>query len=325
MKKSGLLIFIRIVMYPALFFFSKGLHQLMSNEDVMSNTSKEGFIEIFKRKIWFRMDGSEYSGIPLLILHGGPGVPHDYLTPLSILAHERPVIWYDQLGCGNSDKSEDITHYTLDYYTQELVAIREALGLNEVHILGQSWGTMLAVNYVLSMKPKGIRSLILSAPCLSVTRWHNDQRKYINELPKDIREIIIRCEKEGSCDSSEYQEAMQVFYNKHVCRLDPWPPCLERSMEKLAFDVYEHMWGPSEFTITGTLKNYERANDLKNITIPTLFTCGRYDEASPESTRYYQSMLPGSKMVIFEDASHSHHLEQETAYLNAIKDFLSSV
>jgi len=82
--------------------------------------------------------------------------------------------------------------------------------------------------------------------------------------------------------------------------------------------------GPSEYTITGTLKNYERANDLKNITIPTLFTCGRYDEASPESTTYYQSMLPGSRIVIFEDASHSHHLEQEAAYLNTVREFLSS-
>ena len=284
----------------------------------------EGFVEFQGRNIWFRMDGAHNSGIPLLILHGGPGVPHDYLTPLSALSGDRPVILYDQLGCGNSDKPTDVSLYTLDYFTQELDVIRRALDLKEVHILGQSWGTMLAIHYILTMDPQGVRSLILSAPCLSVTRWHDDQRRYINELPSDVREIIMTSEREGTCDTPEYQEAMMVFYRKHVCRMDPWPECLEKSMEKMAFNVYEHMWGPSEFTITGTLKNYERANDLKNITIPTLFTCGRYDEASPESTTYYQSMLPGSRIVIFEDASHSHHLEQETAYLNTVREFLSS-
>ena len=135
----------------------------------------------------------------------------------------------------------------------------------------------------------------------------------------------MKSEREGTCDSPEYQEAMMVFYRKHVCRMDPWPECLEKSMEKMAFDVYEHMWGPSEFTITGTLKNYERILDLKKISIPTLFTCGRYDEASPGSTLNYQSMLPKSRIAIFEDASHSHHLEQETKYLNTVREFLRSI
>ncbi|MCA1916527.1 proline iminopeptidase-family hydrolase [Methanospirillum hungatei] len=286
---------------------------------------REGFVEFQGRNIWFRMDGDLNSGIPLLILHGGPGVPHDYLTPLVALSDDRPVILYDQLGCGNSDKSEDISLYTLDYFTQELEAVRWGLDLKEVHILGQSWGTMLAVQYILTKNPQGVHSLILSSPCLSASRWHDDQRRYINELPADIREIILKSEIEGTCDSPEYQEAMMVFYRNHVCRMDPWPECLEKSMEKMAFQVYEHMWGPSEYTITGTLKNYEHAHNLQNITIPTLFTCGRYDEASPESTRYYQSMLPGSRIVIFEDASHSHHLEQETAYLNTVREFLASV
>lgn len=291
----------------------------------MTLDHREGFVEFQGRNIWFRMDGSRNSGIPLLILHGGPGVPHDYLTPLSALSEDRPVILYDQLGCGNSDKPTDVSLYTLDYFTLELDAVRRALDLKEVHILGQSWGTMLAVHYILTMHPQGVRSLILSAPCLSVTRWHDDQRRYINELPSDIREIIVTSEREGTCDTPEYQEAMMVFYRKHVCRMDPWPECLEKSMEKMAFQVYEHMWGPNEYTITGTLKKFDHAHDLQNITIPTLFTCGRYDEASPESTTYYQSMLPGSRIAIFEDASHSHHLEQETEYLNTVRMFLRSV
>lgn len=291
----------------------------------MSENSREGYIEVCGHRIWFRMDGAQKPGIPLLILHGGPGVPHDYLTGLQVLSSDRPVIWYDQLGCGNSDKPADFLHYSLDYFTRELETISEKLGLEKIHILGQSWGTMLAVEYMLAIKPRSVISLILSAPCLSVSRWHDDQRRYIGELPQETREIILKFEKAGEYDSPEYQEAMKVFYNKHICRLDPWPACLEASMSKMAFDIYEYMWGPSEFTITGTLKTYEKGPYLSKISVPTLFTCGRYDEASPDSTRYYQSMVPNSHLVIFEDASHSHHLEQEEAYIKTVREFLFSI
>lgn len=291
----------------------------------MADESREGFLTIAGRKIWFRVDGSGNPGIPLLILHGGPGFPHDYLTPLAPLSEDRPVIWYDQGGCGNSEKTTDTSRYTLDYYSYELAAIREKLGLTKVHILGQSWGTMLAVEYLLTRMPSGVVSLVLSAPCLSASRWHADQRHYIEALSAVTRETIKKCEEKGAYDTAEYQEAMMVFYKRHVCRLDPWPACLEASMSKVAGDIYGYMWGPSEFTITGTLQTYERASDLGRIHIPTLFTCGRYDEASPDSTAYYHRMLPGSRMVIFEDASHSHHLEQEAAYIDTVRDFLLSV
>ena len=104
----------------------------------MADKSEDGFLSVDKRKIWYRMDGSGNTGIPLLILHGGPGFPHDYLTPLAPLSEDRPVIWYDQGGCGNSEKINDTSRYTLEYYTHELAAIREELGLKKVHILGQS-------------------------------------------------------------------------------------------------------------------------------------------------------------------------------------------
>ncbi|NLV28155.1 MAG: proline iminopeptidase-family hydrolase [Methanomicrobiales archaeon] len=291
----------------------------------MTDDTREGFIEVNSWKIWFRIDGAKKPKTPLLIIHGGPGFPHDYLLPLKALSSERPVIWYDQLGCGYSDKPDFLTGYTLEYYVRELTEIREKLDLLNLHILGQSWGTMLAVEYLITQQPPGVNSLILSAPCLSVSRWHNDQRQYIEELPSSIRNTILKYEELESYDSPEYQEAMNEFYRRHLCRSETWPECLMASMEKLGHSVYEYMWGPSEFTIKGTLRTYERAQDLPMITVPTLFTCGRYDEASPESTRHYQSMLPGSQLVIFEDAAHAHHLEQRTTYIETIRKFLTSV
>lgn len=113
-----------------------------------------------------------------------------------------------------------------------------------------------------------------------------------------------------------------TYYSIHMCRLDPSPDCMNRTMEKMGYEVYEQMWGPSEFTITGTLKGYERADRLKEISVPTLFTCGRYDEATPSTTAYYHSLLPGSEIAIFEDASHQHHLEKAEEYLKVVRNFI---
>jgi len=114
--------------------------------------------------------GADGKKIPLLLLHGGPGASHDYLEPLEPLSDERPVIFYDQLGCSNSDRPDDQSLWTIERFVEELEQVRETLQLREVHILGQSWGTMLGVEYMLMKKPHGVTSLILSGPCLSAAR-----------------------------------------------------------------------------------------------------------------------------------------------------------
>ena len=283
---------------------------------------KKGYIKVTGGKIWYKIIGEEKSKTPLLILHGGPGIPHDYLEGLGVLADERPVIFYDQLGCGNSDKPKDKNLWTLERYVEELDRVRRFLKTESLHIFGQSWGTMLAVEYMLTGKQSGIKSLILSGPALSVSRWIKDQRAYLKELPEATQRAVKECEKKRDFKSKKYQEAIREYYRKHVCRMDPWPDCLKRSIGKMSNDLYEYMCGPSEFTLSGTLKNFERADKLFNIKVPVLYTCGRYDEATPASTSYYKSLTPGAKMVIFEDASHEHHLEKKEEFLKVIREFL---
>jgi proline-specific peptidase len=266
--------------------------------------------------------GADRKKIPLLLLHGGPGASHDYLEPLELLSDERPVIFYDQLGGGNSDRPDDRSLWTIERFTEELEHVREALHLHEVHILGQSWGTMLGVDYMLTKKPHGVVSLILSGSCLSAARWGADQKAYLLGFSEAIQRVIQKSEASGDFSSSEYQEAMMQYYKRHVCRLDPWPECLTRTFEKLRHAVYEYMWGPSEFTITGVLKNYDRTARLKEISIPTLFTCGQYDEATPDTTTYYHTMLPGSEIAVLEGASHEHHIERPEHYMQAVRSFL---
>jgi len=283
---------------------------------------QEGFIPVNGGNVWYSKTG-EGSGIPLLVLHGGPGGSSSESDPLRTLGNERPVIHYDQLGCGKSDRPSNRSLWTVERYVEELGQVRAALGLDEVHILGHSWGTMLAAAYLLT-KPTGVQSVIYSSPCHSAKMWEKDQREYLKEdFTKEMQELIERCEREGTTDSDEYQKAMIQFYERHVCRLLPWPEELLLQMSKNNHEIYGMMWGASEFTVTGTLKEFDVTNRLDEIELPSLFTCGRYDEATPNTTEYYASLVPGSEFYVFEDCSHMPGVENPQAYVGKMRDFLN--
>lgn len=282
----------------------------------------EGYISVTGGKVWYRIAGKEQKGIPLFVVHGGPGAPHDYLETLGKWADKRPVIFYDQLGCGNSDTPSDTSLWTVDRFVEELEIVRNTLNLKQVHLLGQSWGTMLAVEYLLRKKPEGVVSLTMSAPYLNTSMWQKDQAKWISQLPEDIRMAITTAEREGNFDSQDYQHAMNVFYQKHVCRLDSWPDCVNRTFEKMGLEVYRYMWGPSEFTMTGILKNADLTDQLKKINVPVLLTCGEFDESTPESARYFQSKIPNASLHVFKGASHMHHLEKEDEFREVVTAFI---
>lgn len=287
--------------------------------------NREGHIPVPGGKVWYQIIAKNKPGIPLLALHGGPGASHHYLKPLADLTNERPVIFYDQLGCGNSENPNDVALWNIERFVNELDQVIRALELKEVHLLGQSWGAALAVEYLLTKQPQSIKSLILSGPLLSASRWVEDQKAHIDRLPEKAKKAIQQGEESGIYDSKEYQDAMMVFYQKHLCRLDEWPDYLNTAFAKLNMAQYEYMWGPSEFTLKGTLKNYERADQLNKITLPTLITCGEYDEASPATGIYYQEKMPGSRLYVIKGASHEHHIEKREEYMGVVRKFLKSV
>lgn len=284
--------------------------------------TREGLIPVTGGQVWYRLLGAGQPGAPLLVLHGGPGAPHDYLEPLAALAGERPVVFYDQLGCGNSERPGDPALWTLERFVQELAQVRAFLGLTRVHILGQSWGAMLAVDYMLGQKPPGVLSLVLAGPCLSAARFVADQRRHLQAMPEQTRRVILEKEANGDYDSPEYQEAVMAFYRRHLCRLDPWPECLGRTLDKMGLEVYHHMWGPSEFTMTGTLRDYDRVARLVELGLPVLYTCGEHDEATPATTRLYQEATPGARLRVFAGASHQHHLEAPEEFISIVAQFL---
>jgi len=285
--------------------------------------SREGFVDVEGGRVWYRIVGSGPK-TPILLLHGGPGFPSYYLDTLEALADERPVIFYDQLGCGRSDRPIDESLWRTERFVAELAQLRAALDLKEVHILGHSWGTMLAVDYMLT-KPTGVRSLILASPCLSASRWASDARTLVKTLPEALQATIEKHEREGTYDSPEYQEAVTEYYRRFVCRRDPWPEDFMKAIDGANMTVYGKMWGPSEFTVTGTLRDYDRTAQLKELHLPVLFTCGRYDEATPDSVEGFRSLVPGARLNVIEGAAHLTMQDEPEAYVRVVREFLQSV
>ena len=283
----------------------------------------EGFVEVTGGKVAYQKYDQDGSGTPVIVLHGGPGSSCFSLQGLKALAVDRPVILYDQLGCGKSDRPTDASLWTLDRFVEELGQVRSGLNLDEVHILGHSWGTTLAAAYALT-KPSGVKSIIFSSPCLSAPLWEQDQRKNLKKLPREVQEIIERCEETGETDSKEYQEATEKFNNEFVCRLNPYPEYLKEGRHYRNPEVYNIMWGPSEFTVRGNLRDFDCTPQLHEITCPTLFTCGRYDEATPESTEYFSTLTPNAQFHVYEHSAHMPYIEETDEYLRVVGDFLKS-
>jgi len=294
-----------------------------------SASMKEGFISFRGFKVWYGIVGEpEESGkLPLLCLHGGPAAPHDYLEPLGAMAATgRRVVFYDQLGSGNSDHPHRPEMWTVELFVEEVGVVRRALGLEQVHLFGQSWGGMLAMEYALT-KPSGLASLILADSLASVPQWVAETNRLRDELPPETQQTLLRHEAAGTTDDPAYQQAVLVFYRRHVCRLDPWPECLQRAYARLMQDpeVYYTMFGPSEFHVTGTLKDWSIVHRLGEIRVPTLILSGRYDEATPLVVETIHHGIMGSKWVIFENSSHMPHLEEPERYMQVLSDFLSRV
>ena len=292
-------------------------------------STKEGFVSFRGYNVWYRIVGDrEAPGrAPLLCLHGGPGATHDYLEPLeAVAATGRRVIFYDQLGNGNSDHPSDPSMWTVALFVEELGVIRRALGLERVHLLGQSWGGMLAMEYALT-KPAGLASLILADSLASMPQWIAEINRLRAELPSEVQATLLKHEAAGTTDDPEYQEGMMVFYGRHICRLDPWPDCLNRTLERVlqSPEVYSTMWGASEFHVTGTLKDWDIANRLDEIRVPALVVGGRYDEATPAMTEALHRGMAGSEWVIFENSAHMPHLEETKRYMQVLTDFLDRV
>jgi proline iminopeptidase len=285
-------------------------------------TGAESYLPVEGGRIWFKKSGNG-KGTPVILVHGGPGVTSHYLKPLEALGDERPIVRYDQLGAGHSDKATDTTLFTIAHFVKELDSLRSALGYEKVHLIGHSWGSILAFEYYRA-HPEHVTSLTLASAALSVPEWQRNTRKLVLTLSDSAQQAIITSEAAHDYDSPDYVSAMEQFYGKYVWRR-PVEEDRDSTMKLMSQPIYSYMWGPSEFTITGTLRTYDATPFLRRIKVPTLYTVGEYDEANPETIKRFAAKTPGAKVEVIPDAAHVVTWDNPEATLRVVREFLRSV
>jgi L-proline amide hydrolase len=292
-------------------------------------TVTEGYVPFRGYRTWYRIvgEGEDEGKLPVLYLHGGPGGTHDYLEPLEAMAETgRRAIFYDQIGCGKSDLPDDPSLWKVETFVDELGEVRRHLGLDRLHIFGNSWGGMLAMEYALT-QPTGVGSMIVASSPASIPHWVAEANRLRSLLPEDVQETLTSHEQAGTTDSPEYEQACLVFYHRHVCRLDEWPDCVLRSFAFIEEHgvVYKTMNGPSEFHVIGPLKDWDITGRLGEIRIPTLVITGEHDEATPAINQTVSSGIRGSESVIYPGASHMAHVEDPDGYMRVLDGFLTRI
>lgn len=279
---------------------------------------------------WWRVVGdldSPAAGAPLVVLHGGPGATHDYLVGLAELhgVDGRAVVLYDQLGNGRSTHlpQRGVEFWTVELFVRELHTLVADLGLTDHHVLGQSWGGVLAQEYALT-HPPGLQSLVLADTMASLPDFVRETDRLRAVLPPEIEATLRAHEEAGSTDDPAYAEACDAFYRRHVCRLDPWPDFVTDAFAWIGRDptVYATMNGPSEFHIIGSIKDWQSVDRLGEIDVPTLLVSGRYDEATPALQETLRDGIPDCEWVVFEQSAHLPHVEEPARYLEVVSDWL---
>jgi L-proline amide hydrolase len=296
--------------------------------DYILPADHEGTVAFDGSRTWYRVTGDLNSGaVPLVVVHGGPGCTHDYLLRLSSLARDgRPVIHYDQLGNGRSTHlpAADPSYWTVELFVAELDNLLSALGIaDSYHLLGQSWGGMLGAEFAVR-RPSGLQRLVIADSPASMALWGEAADSLRAELPTDVEEVLRQHERAETTDTLEYRQAMQVYYDRHVCRVVPNPPEVVASFAAIDDDptVYHTMNGPSEFYTVGSLKGWSVIDRLPQITVPTLVISGHYDEAAPVAVRPFFEHIPDVRWRIFAESSHMPHVEETERFLSVVRQFL---
>jgi proline iminopeptidase/L-proline amide hydrolase len=273
--------------------------------------------------VYVRVNGPlEGPRAPVLMIHGGPGGTHAGFLPALALASERAVVLYDQLDCGRSDTPGDPANWTVERFVTEVDAIRGALGLERLHVLGHSWGGTVATAYGAG-RPKGLASLTLQGPLISTKVWIDDANRLRRTLPAGVRADLDRCERKltpvTTCEAAE-----RAFY-KSFNALE-LPSAARQAYQKALpkpfnAKLYNYMWGPSEFRATGTLKDYDGEPGLRRIEAPALFLAGQYDEGTPAACRRFAAETPRAEVKVVPHAAHAIQNDRPEAWLAVLRDW----
>ena len=272
--------------------------------------------------IWYKVSGSG-TATPAILLHGGPGFASFYMKSLEAISADRPVVRYDQLGAGHSDGMKDTAMMNIAHFVRELDSLRAKLGYDKFHVIGHSWGTILGLEYYRA-HPEHVASLTLMSAALDIPTWEKNAKALVKTLPDSLQKTIAQSEAAGDFKNPAYEAALMEFYGRYVWRT-PVQADLDSTFAGVNEALYNYMQGPSEFTITGTLKKYNATPYLKDVKVPVLFTVGEFDEADPPTIKKHAAMTPGAKYAVIPNAAHIVEWDNPEETNRVVRSFLQSV
>jgi proline iminopeptidase len=276
-------------------------------------------------RVWTRRLGRGPTKV--LLLHGGPGLSHDYMDCFADFLPQAgfEMYFYDQLGCGRSARPDEPSLWTLARYLDEVEEVRSALMIDRMVLVGHSWGGILGLEYALR-HPHRLQGFVLSSMTASFADFGAYAEQLKSRLPADVKSQLKTLEREGQSAGQAYDVIIQrELYPQYICRLDPWPDGLTRAFANANTAIYNQMQGPNEFTITGNLRGWDRWADLPEVAVPTLVTGARYDEMNPVSIRREARLIPNARLFMSETGSHLAMWDDRAAYFAAILSFLATL
>lgn len=279
----------------------------------------EGRLAVHGGSIWYNVTGAG-SGTPVVLLHGGPGFSSYYMKPFEELGDDRIVVRYDQLGGGKSDTTSDTTLFNIPHFVRELDSLRSALGLETWHVFGHSWGTILALEYYRA-HPERVSSLTFGSPVFDIPAYERRANQLVLTLSDSAQRAVRRALASGDYAAPPYQNAINEFYGLYLFR-HPVQADLDSSFSSFNQSIYVYMQGPSEFTITGTLKQYDATDFLSQIRVPALVTVGEFDEVGPELVREHTGRIPGGRFELLGGAAHMTPWDARDANVRVVREFL---
>lgn len=285
---------------------------------------REAMVPVEGGRIYVRVNGAlDGPRAPLVMIHGGPGGTHAGFLGALPLADERAVILYDQLDSGRSDKPNDPANWRVGRFVDELDAIRRALDLTRLHILGASWGGTVALEYA-ARRPAGLVSTILQSPLVSTRSWIADAGRLRTQLPAETQATLSGCETPSPPPEATCDAATEAYYARFVRRV---PGRAEIAAYARAAPgnglLYRTMWGSSEFVSTGTLRDYDGEPLLDRLDgARTLFMAGQYDEARPATVADF-AVRAGASFAVIEDAAHGILNDNSEAFLATVRRWLA--
>lgn len=285
--------------------------------------ARNGYLETSAGEVFFEWHGAE-CGAPLVCVHGGPGFTSHYLEPLTELSSIAPVILYDQAGCGRSRRGGARKVFSIEGFISELEDIRRELKIERMHLLGHSFGGLVVGEYALRY-PDRVASLIFACASIDIPRWIADGDRLVGQLSLMQKMVLREGARTGATSSPQYLSALTAYYKKHIYGCDDIPECIRRAEAEADSQTYHTVWGSNELVVNGLAREYSLSPRLGELRAPTMFMCGRFDEATPEAHTYFASLVPGSALRILEHSAHHPFATEREESLRVVGDFLRAI